>query len=71
MTAPEKKEKSAAVAAAVILLVVGIGFFALPSIMLVLGDISPWLAAGFGALFVLAFFLIFWLRARHQRRKGL
>ncbi|OAP35750.1 hypothetical protein [Sinorhizobium saheli] len=71
MNVPEKKERSPAIAAAVILLVVGIGFFVLPSIMLELGAISPWLAAGFGALFVLGFFLIFWLRARHQRRKGL
>jgi hypothetical protein len=39
--------------------------------MLSLGDISPWLAAVVGALFVLGFFMIFWLRARHQRRRGL
>jgi len=68
---PREKERSPAVAAAIILLVVGIGFFALPSIMVRLGDISPWLAAGVGALFVISFFLIFWLRARYQRRKGL
>ncbi|APG85912.1 hypothetical protein [Sinorhizobium americanum] len=71
MKAPEKKDRSPAVAAAIILMVVGIGFFVLPSIMVRLGDISPWLAAGVGALFVLGFFLIFWLRARHQRRRGL
>ncbi|MCZ4091434.1 MULTISPECIES: hypothetical protein [Sinorhizobium] len=70
MKPPEKRERSAAIAAAVILVVVAVGFFALPSIMLWLGDISPWLAAAFGALFVLGFFLIFWLRARHQRRRG-
>jgi len=63
------KERSPAIAAAIILVVVGIGFFVLPSIMLWLGDISPWLAAAFGTLFVLGFFLIFWLRARHQRRR--
>ena len=68
---PEKKEKSPAIAAAIIMAVVGIGFFVLPSIIVRLGDVSPWLAAGVGALFVLGFFLIFWLRARHQRRKGL
>ncbi len=78
MNAPEKtrenqtpKEKSPAIAAAVILTVVGIGFFVLPSIMLRLGDISVWLAGAFGVVFVLGFFLIFWLRARHQRKRGL
>ncbi|WOS62340.1 hypothetical protein [Sinorhizobium fredii] len=71
MSTPENKERSAAIAAAIILAIVGIGFFVLPSIMVRLGDISPWLAAGVGALFVLGFFLIFWLRARHQRRRGL
>jgi membrane protein YdbS with pleckstrin-like domain len=71
MTTPEKKDRSPAVAAAVILLVVAAGFFILPKIMLWLGTFSPWLAAAFGAVFVLAFFLIFWLRARYQRRRGL
>ncbi|WP_331372261.1 hypothetical protein [Sinorhizobium chiapasense] len=70
MNPPEKKERSAAIAAAVILAAVAVGFFALPSMMLWLGDISPWLAAAFGALFVLGFFLIFWLRARYQHRRG-
>jgi protein-S-isoprenylcysteine O-methyltransferase Ste14 len=71
MNTPEKKDRSPAIAAAVILVVVGVGFFILPKIMLWLGTFSPWLAAAFGALFVLAFFLIFWLRARYQRRRGL
>ncbi|CAN7358256.1 hypothetical protein LJR255_002088 [Pararhizobium sp. LjRoot255] len=71
MTAPEKNDRSPAIAAAIILAVVGFGFFILPKIMLSLGDISPWLAAVVGTLFVLGFFLIFWLRARHQRRRGL
>lgn len=71
MTRPEKKERSPAIAAAIILVGVGLAFFILPTIMLTLGDISPWLAAVVGVLFVLAFFLIFWLRARHQRNRGL
>lgn len=67
----QNKEKSPAIAAAIILAVAGLGFFALPSIMLKLGDISPWLAAIFGVVFVLGFFLLFWLRARYQRKRGL
>lgn len=67
----QNKEKSPAIAAAIILVVAGLGFFALPSIMLKLGDISPWLAAIFGVVFVLGFFLLFWLRARYQRKRGL
>ncbi|MBV7519368.1 MULTISPECIES: hypothetical protein [Sinorhizobium/Ensifer group] len=67
----QNKEKSPAIAAAIILVVAGLGFFVLPSIMLKLGDISPWLAAAFGVIFVLAFFLLFWLRARYQRKRGL
>ncbi|OCO98125.1 MULTISPECIES: hypothetical protein [unclassified Ensifer] len=67
----QNKEKSPAIAAAIILVVAGLGFFVLPSIMLKLGDISPWLAAVFGVIFVLGFFLLFWLRARYQRKRGL
>ena len=43
-------------------------FFIMPKIMLWLGDYSPWLAAAFGTVAVLCFFLLFWLRARYQRR---
>ncbi|MCK3779170.1 hypothetical protein MZK49_20905 [Ensifer sesbaniae] len=67
----QNKEKSPAIAAAIILVVAGLGFFVLPSIMLRLGDISPWLAVAFGVIFVLGFFLLFWLRARYQRKRGL
>ncbi|WVT72792.1 hypothetical protein QM996_14945 [Sinorhizobium chiapasense] len=67
----QNKEKSPAIAAAIILVAAGLGFFVLPSIMLKLGDISPWLAVAFGVIFVLGFFLLFWLRARYQRKRGL
>ena len=67
MGTDQQKPRSPAVAAAVIMLAVGLLFFVMPKIMLWLGDYSPWLAAAFGALAVMAFFLIFWLRARYQR----
>lgn len=71
MAEGKDKERSPAIAAAVILLVIGFGFFLLPKAMIWIGNFSPWLAAVFGTLCVLAFFLIFWLRARHQRKRGL
>ncbi|MBN9030044.1 MAG: hypothetical protein BGO05_17425 [Rhizobiales bacterium 63-7] len=69
MSADQQKPRSPALAAGIIMLSVGLLFFLMPKIMLWLGDYSPWLAAVFGTLAVLAFFLIFWLRARYQRNK--
>ncbi|SOC36845.1 hypothetical protein SAMN05892877_103183 [Rhizobium subbaraonis] len=63
----DKSGRSAAIAAAVILLVTGIVFFILPNVMISLASISPWLSASLAAILVLAFFLLFWLRARYQR----
>jgi hypothetical protein len=40
----------------------------MPRIMLALGAESPALAGVFAVLFVLAFFGLFWLRARQQRK---
>jgi cell division protein FtsW (lipid II flippase) len=67
---PDRKTKSAALAALFILLGTGVVFYFVPRIMIALGDVSPWLAGGFGAVLVLGFFLLFWLRARYQRSRG-
>ena len=64
------KGKSAALAALFILIGTGVVFYFLPRIMIALGGVSPWLAGAFGALLVLGFFLLFWLRARYQRNRG-
>ncbi|MCR6502308.1 hypothetical protein MUO32_25090 [Shinella sp. CPCC 101442] len=64
------KGKSAALAALLILLGTGVVFYFLPRVMIAIGDFSPWLAGLFGALMVLGFFLLFWLRARYQRNRG-
>jgi membrane protein implicated in regulation of membrane protease activity len=61
--------RSSAIAAALIIIGVGVVFFLMPDIMLWLGQFSPWLAALFGTLAVLAFFLLFWLRGRYQRNR--
>ncbi|KKX30541.1 hypothetical protein [Rhizobium sp. LC145] len=63
------EKRSPAIAAAIILAGFLILFFAMPPIMLWLAEFSPWLAAAFGIAAVLAFFLVFWLRARYQRGK--
>jgi protein-S-isoprenylcysteine O-methyltransferase Ste14 len=68
--APERKGLSPALAAFFILLGTGVVFYFLPRVMIALGDVSPWLAGVVGTLLVLAFFLVFWLRARYQRRRG-
>jgi hypothetical protein len=62
------KDRSPAIAAAVIFVGVGLLFFVMPTIMIWLAQFSPWLAAAFGTLAVLSFFLLFWLRARYQRK---
>jgi len=62
-------QKSPAIVAAVIFFGFLLLFFAMPAIMLWLADFSPWLAAAFGTVAVLSFFAIFWLRARHQRKR--
>jgi len=61
--------KSAVIAAIAILLGFGVLFYIVPSVTLWLANTySVWLAAAFDVAAVLAFFLVFWLRARHQRR---
>lgn len=59
--------RSPAIAAAIIMIGFMLLFLAMPQIMIWLGGFSPWLAVAFGLLAVLSFFLVFWLRARHQR----
>jgi protein-S-isoprenylcysteine O-methyltransferase Ste14 len=63
-----KSDRNSALAAAAILAFVGLGFFVMPPLMIQLSEISTWLAYGVAIVFVLAFFAIFWLRARQQRR---
>lgn len=71
MTDRKSESRSSAIAAAIILLGAGLVLYFMPNVVLWLGNFSPWLATGFGICVILAFFLIFWLRARYQRsRKG-
>lgn len=61
--------RSAALAAAVILVGFGTLAFLMPRIMLAAGGYSPWMAGFVAIAFVAAFFLIFWLRSRAQKRR--
>ena len=67
MTENGNQTRSNAIAAAVILLAAGAALYSMPKIVLALGEISPLLGAAAGALIVLAFFLVFWLRSRFKK----
>ena len=62
-------DRNAALAAFLILVTVGLGFFFAPAVVVSLSAISPWLSAFVAIVFVAAFFVIFWLRARSQRQR--
>lgn len=64
----DRDTRNAAIAALWIMLLFGIAAFYLPTVMLALGSLSTVLAGLFGVIFVLAFFAVFWLRARNQRK---
>jgi fucose permease len=66
----DENKRSPAIAAAIIFVGFLALFFVMPPIMMWLAEtFSPYLAAVFGLLAVASFFLIFWLRARYQRRR--
>lgn len=64
----DRDTKNAAIAALWILLLFGIAAYFLPTVMLAVGSVSTVLAGFVGIVFVLAFFMVFWLRARNQRK---
>lgn len=68
MSEPTTSNRSSAIAAAVILLGTGLVFYFMPAMMMSLSEISPWLSYAVGIFFVLAFFAVFWLRGRRQRK---
>lgn len=65
----DRSTRNAAIAAALILAGFGIVGYYMPVIMVWLGGLSPYAGAAAAALFVLAFFGIFWLRGRSQSSK--
>ncbi len=65
-----ESNRNAAIAAAVIMISFGVFAYFLPTIMLAVGNVSQVAAGIIAVLFVAAFFLVFWLRGRSQRRKN-
>lgn len=66
----QTSNRKSAIAAAVIMVAFGLLAFYLPTIMLALGNVSTVAAGAVAVLFVAAFFLVFWLRGRAQKRRG-
>ena len=64
------ENRNSAIAAAVLLAVFGLGAFYLPTVMLAVGNFSTAVARVIAVLFVAAFFMVFWLRGRSQRKRG-
>lgn len=62
----DSSNRSAAIAAAVILIGFGLVAYFMPTIMLAVGEFSPFVAGLIAVAFVGAFFLIFWLRGRNR-----
>ena len=65
----DRSTRNAALAAFLILAGFGIAGYYMPAIVLWLGQLSPYAGGAAAALFVLAFFAIFWLRGRSQNRR--
>jgi uncharacterized membrane protein len=64
----DRDNRNALIAAAWIMLLFGIAAFYLPTVMLAVGNVSTVLAGIVGVSFVLAFFLVFWLRGRSRNK---
>ncbi len=63
------ENRNSAIAAAILLAVFGLGAFYMPTVMLAVGNLSTVVAALIAIAFVLAFFGVFWLRGRSQKRR--
>jgi hypothetical protein len=68
LTRERDDRRGAMIASAVIMVVVVAGWFAMPRIMLMVSGGGPLVGIAVAIAFMLAFFAVLWLRARHQRR---
>ena len=65
----DRDTRNAAIGALWVLLLFGIAAYYLPTVMLAVGNVSTILAAVIAAVFMVAIFVVFWLRGRSQRKK--
>jgi len=65
----QSSPRSALIAAAVILVALFLLLLIMPAVVQWLGQYNQWLAYSVGALSILIFFGVFWLRARYQRKR--
>jgi hypothetical protein len=68
LTEGREARRGPLVAAAIILVVVVAGWLVMPRIMLMVSGGGPFAGVAVAIAFMLAFFAVLWLRARHQRR---
>lgn len=66
--AGDNETRQSAIAAAIFLVVAGLALYFMPSIVLWIGGFSPVLAVIVGVAVIAAFFGVFWVRSRYQRR---
>lgn len=65
----KSETRSAFIASALIMAGVASSYFFMPPLLNRLSDISVWLSYTVACLFVLAFFGVFWLRSRFQKKR--
>jgi hypothetical protein len=68
LTEGREARRGPLIAAAIILVVVVAGWLVMPRIMLMVSGGGPFAGVAVAIAFMLAFFAVLWLRARHQRR---
>jgi hypothetical protein len=66
----DRDTRNAAIGALWVLLLFGIAAYYLPTVMRAVGNVSTILAGVVAAVFMVAIFVVFWLRGRSQRKKG-
>lgn len=68
MSRDGEARRGAIIAAAIIVIVTVAGWLVMPKIMLLVSGGGPFVGVAVAILFMLSFFAVLWLRARHQRR---